>query len=124
MSEIDTAQDKMFLQCECGHSDHLIEISIEDWTSPSGLRSDGCKLVIKPILTSRVSFSRRIPIAFRYIFGIRTTSSYHFDTYFISSDIDLEELEKLSRRVRLIAKVRRSIEAKNAKRHSTGTSHS
>lgn len=101
----------LYFQCECTQKDHMVEFEIEDWAD--GLskdvprRPDDIKLSVTPLLNPKRALFRRIWIAIRYIFGRPHRYHWNFDTVLISAT-DLEPLEKMIRRARAVAKIRKT----------------
>jgi len=89
----------------------LVEFEVEDWADGMAedyiRRPDDLKLSVTPLLNPKRALFRRIWIAIRYIFGRPHRYHWNFDTVLIPVS-ELEPLEKMIRRVRAVAKIRKT----------------
>ena len=93
--------ERIYLTCECHSNDHLLAVDLQDWSNEERHPED-TKVIFQPILNHRKPFWQRLIAAVRYVLG---KPDWHFDEMIVPAT-ELDELDKLIRRARSVAKLR------------------
>lgn len=90
------------LQCHCDHPDHVVRVTLDTSENPP-------EVSIMPMLNPQPSLWRRIWVAFRYVFGLKSKDShwgsYQFDSVLLSNS-EVQELSNLLVHRKIIQKLR------------------
>lgn len=114
MYEDEVFQDRVYFKCDCTAIDHLVEFQIIDLDAGLDNRHwKSIQLAVSPCLNTERSLLKRIWIAIRYIIKKEPRYSNHFDSICVTVGEDLDKLEKMIHRVKLVAHVRKSLKENN-----------
>lgn len=103
-------QDKVWFKCDCSYQDHVVEFQLIDLDAGQEHRHpDSITIELSPLLNPRRSFLQRVWVALRYIFNRPPRYSWHFDSVYIKDGEDLDKLEKMIRRLKVVSRIRKKV---------------